>query len=329
MSASIPVTKPSEDRNATAQKAFAILHDVAPALFAAGPDASKLDTVLTQYTGTALDQAITANAAQLGDVDSAPCFAAGTRIMTSRGEIAVEHLLAGDKVLTIEGWWQPIRWIGRRRVDCRRHPRPEIVQPVRVAAETFGAAMPARDLILSPDHAIYAEGVLIPIKHLINGTTIAQVATERVTYYHIELDQHDVILAEGMPAETFLDTGNRRSFANGGTVVQLHPDFSRPVTDSHLLRDALAYAPLAVAGAEIEHVRAHLLYCAEQYKENDAGTHSREAKPLSSISMIIALALALARRRHAKVVSGENGASRAETTSGVRASHTASSRRGL
>ncbi|MCB8874345.1 Hint domain-containing protein [Acidisoma silvae] len=298
-----------------------------PALFAAGPDATKLATLLTQFTGTALDQAIAANAAQLGDVDSAPCFAAGTRIMTSRGEIAVEHLLAGDKVLTIEGWWQPIRWIGRRRVDCRRHPRPEIVLPVRVAAEAFGAAMPARDLILSPDHAIYAEGVLIPIKHLINGTTIAQVATERVTYYHIELDQHDVILAEGMPAETFLDTGNRRSFANGGTVVQLHPDFSRPVTDSHLVRDALAYAPLVVAGADIERVRANLLHGAERHGTDEAATHSRESKPLSSISMIIAMALA--RRRHAKVVSGENGASRAETTSGVRASRTASSRRGL
>ena len=124
------------------------------------------------------------------------CFAAGTRILVPDGELAIEDLRPGDLVVTELGRTQPIRWIGRRHVDFRHHPNRQRVLPVRVAANAFGPCKPARDLLLSPDHALFIDDVLIPVRHLVNGSTVAQIACREVTYYHIELPHHDVLLAE-------------------------------------------------------------------------------------------------------------------------------------
>ena len=178
-----------------------------------------------------------------------PCFAAGTRISTVRGEVAVEALTAGDIAITADGRDQPIVWIGTRTVNCRAHPNPVLVWPVRVAAGAFGPNSPARDLYLSPDHAVYVNAVLIPVKHLIDGHGIAQMPVDEVTYFHVELPCHDVLLAEGLPSEFYLDTGDRSSFVNGGDIVRLHPDFSAHVWE------ALGCAPLVVTGPELRAVR--------------------------------------------------------------------------
>lgn len=162
-----------------------------------------------------------------GDV-TVPCFAAGTRIATTRGLVPVERLCVGDHVQLAEGGTAPIVWLGHRRVDCRRHPRPQDVLPVRIAAHAFGLDRPQRDLRLSPDHAVFVDGVLIPVRYLINGATVVQEAVSSVTYWHVELPAHGVLLAEGLPAESYLDTGNRAAFA-GGKTVMAHPDFSRSV----------------------------------------------------------------------------------------------------
>ena len=146
----------------------------------------------------------------------------------------------------------PIRWIGHRRVDCRQHPKPRTVWPVRIAAEAFGSGRPARDLLLSPDHALFVDGVLIPVKYLINGTSVVQVPVDTITYYHVELSRHDVLLAEGLAAESYLETGGRRMFANGGGPIALHPDFAARVWDAE------ACAPLIVTGPELEHARSIL-----------------------------------------------------------------------
>lgn len=187
-----------------------------------------------------------------GYVATIPCFASGTRIATPDGLVAVEDLRPGMLVLTVAGGPAAIRWIGRRTVTCARHPRPASVWPVRVRAGAFDDAVPARDVWLSPDHAVYANGVLIPVRHLIDGAAIAQVPREAVTYWHVELPRHDVILADGLPVESYLDTGDRAAFANGGRVVSLAPGFG-----SHV-REAAGYAPLVVTGAEFAAVRAHL-----------------------------------------------------------------------
>jgi hypothetical protein len=86
--------------------------------------------------------------------------------------------------------------------------------------------MPANDLILSPGHAVYVDRVLIPIRLLVNDQTVRQELTERISYYSIELAQHDVLLANGMPAESHFVTDDRVRFSNGGEVIALYPDFS-------------------------------------------------------------------------------------------------------
>jgi autotransporter passenger strand-loop-strand repeat protein len=159
-----------------------------------------------------------------------PCFRHGTRLLTDKGELPIETLAIGDRVVTRSGAFAPIVWIGHREVDCTRHPDPKRVWPIRVTMDAFGQDQPRRDLFLSPDHAVFVDGVLIPVRQLINGTTIAQVAVDDVIYYHVELECHDVLFAEGLAAESYLDTGNRMTFANGGGAMTLHPDFNAPKT---------------------------------------------------------------------------------------------------
>ena len=184
---------------------------------------------------------------------SAPCFALGTRIATPGGEVAVEALAAGMRVSLARGGVAEVVWVGHRRVDCRRHPRPEEVWPVRVAAGAFGRGMPVRDLLLSPDHAVFAGGVLIPVRHLVNGRTVRQEPADSITYFHVELAVHDVLLAEGLACESYLDTGNRAAFANGGGAMMLHADFARRAWAEG------SCAPLVEAGPEVAAVRARLL----------------------------------------------------------------------
>ncbi len=116
-------------------------------------------------------------------------------------------------------------------------------------AGAFAEDVTSRDRWLSPDQAVFVDAVLIPVKHLINGTTIVQEPVDEVTYYHVELDRHDVLLAEDLPAESYLDTGNRALFANGGDAVVLHPTFEVPKTWS-----GDAAAPLATDEARVKPV---------------------------------------------------------------------------
>ena len=186
-----------------------------------------------------------------GVAEVVPCFAAGTRIATVRGEIAVEDLTVGDVVPTVLGGSaEPIVLIGRREVDCANHPAPRKVWPVRIAAGAFGPGRPHSDLSLSPDHAIHIGGVLIPVRCLVNGDTIGQAPVDRVTYYHIELPQHDVVLAQGLEAEKDPDVRDRSDYANGPGPVRLYPEFSTRMWE------AFGCAPLIVTGLELEAARA-------------------------------------------------------------------------
>jgi hypothetical protein len=182
---------------------------------------------------------------------SAPCFAAGTRIATAHGEVAVETIQVGDTVRTLLGnALTPIIWVGHRKVDCARHPHPARVWPVRVAAGAFGSNRPHTDLFLSPDHSVYVNRVLIPIKHLINGSTITQVPTDQVTYHHLELPAHNVLLAEGLPAESFLDLRDGSDYASRPGPARLYPDFSARMWE------AFGCARLVVTGPELRAARA-------------------------------------------------------------------------
>ncbi|MBN8930127.1 MAG: hypothetical protein BGO51_14320 [Rhodospirillales bacterium 69-11] len=181
-----------------------------------------------------------------------PCFVTGTLIRTRRGEVPVDALQVGDEVATrLPLGFRPIRWIGRRTLRPGAHPDPAAVRPIRIRAGAFGRTLPRRDLLLSPDHALYLDDVLIPVKLLVDGDAIAPVDLPQVTYWHVELDQHDVLLAEGLPAESYLDAGDRHAFGEDG-IVTLHPRFG------WLARDAESCAPLVVTGRVIARLRADL-----------------------------------------------------------------------
>ena len=181
-----------------------------------------------------------------------PCFAGGTTIATARGKVAVEALRLGDRVCTATGELRPVIWIGWRRTNIARHPDPASVRPVRVAAHALGQDRPCRDIWLSPDHALFIDGVLIPVRYLINDATIVQEHRDAITYWHVELDRHDVILAEGLACESYLDTGNRGAFTNGGSAIQMHPEFALAVWRKS------ACAPLILRGGELEAARSHV-----------------------------------------------------------------------
>jgi hypothetical protein len=160
----------------------------------------------------------------IGFALAAPCFRAGTRIRTDRGERPVEALRIGDHVLTRSGDAAAIKWIGHRHIDCHRHPDKRLVLPVRIAAGAFADGMPCRDLWLSPDHAVAVDDALVPIRLLLNGATIVQeINSRQVHYFHIELERHDILFAEGLPAESYLDTGNRRMFTNADAPLSQRP----------------------------------------------------------------------------------------------------------
>jgi hypothetical protein len=164
------------------------------------------------------------------EVFLAVCYVAGTRILTATGERAIENLLQGDIVLTLsdgELKAQPVKWLGHRRIGLTGHGRPETVAPIRIQRDAFADGMPHRDLLVSPDHAIFVDGKLICARQLVNGTTIRQeLDWTAVDYYHVELDQHAILLAEGLPAESYIDTGNSGFFANSGARLVLHPDLT-------------------------------------------------------------------------------------------------------
>jgi hypothetical protein len=143
------------------------------------------------------------------------CFMPGTLVRTPAGEVAVESLHAGDLVVTADGRAAPVRWMGRQTISTR-FADPLRVLPIRISAGALGEAMPARDLLLSPDHALLVEGVLVQAGALVNNTTIRREARvpEVFTYWHVELHDHALVLAEGVPAETFIDNVDRLAFDN-------------------------------------------------------------------------------------------------------------------
>lgn len=205
------------------------------------------------------------------------CFARGTRIETTRGPVRVEDLAIDDLVVTVRGVAKPIVWIGHRGVDCRRHPRPERVLPIRIAAGAFAPDVPSNDLLLSPNHAIYIGDVLIPAYCLRNDVTVMQLDRDRIDYFHLELPDHDVVLAEGLPVETYLECGNRHSFANGGGSTMLFAEFD----GDHVAGDTWelsGYAQLVLRGAEVEAARTRLAARAVALAHGTEASGSAERK---------------------------------------------------
>ena len=185
--------------------------------------------------------------------DFTVCFFPGTLIATPSGERKVEDLAPGDLVLveragSVPATWigriarkfssslgfgraVPVKWLGRQTVSTRFGPADRLM-PVRFAAGSLGGGgqtlLPHRDLTVTADHAMLVDGVLCEAGALVNGTTITRVPLsefgECYTVYHIETENHEIILANGVPAETFVDNVSRRAFDNYAEFAELYGD---------------------------------------------------------------------------------------------------------
>jgi hypothetical protein len=142
------------------------------------------------------------------------CLLSGTRISTPDGERSVESLRRGDHVLTPEGESVAIRWIGRQSAPSM-FAGPESI-PVLIRAGALADGVPVRDLCVSPDHAVFVDGYLANARALVNGVTILPMPDppEVIQYFHLELDRHRLVIADGTPVESFVDDVSRAAFDN-------------------------------------------------------------------------------------------------------------------
>ena len=141
--------------------------------------------------------------------DSGNCFLRGTKIQTAKGERKIEDLAVGDLLPTMFGGLRPVQWIGRypyKKSDPSK-AWAESVLPVRIARSALGPNVPHADLYVTAAHSLLIDGVLVPAELLINGTTVTRFEPEgdEMEFFHIKLESHDVIYAEGAPAETLLN----------------------------------------------------------------------------------------------------------------------------
>jgi hypothetical protein len=200
--------------------------------------------VLPTFAGVAIDPAAPTQ-------NNVPCYCRGTLIAAEHGDVPVERLVIGDEVMTASGALRPIKWIGRRSYGGRFVLGQEDILPICFKAGALDDNIPRRDLWISPHHAMYLEGVLIEARDLINGVSVVQAKrVEKVEYFHIELDSHDVIIAEGSLSESFIDDDSRGMFHNAHEYRETHGD--APAAPARYC------APRLDHGYEVEAARAKI-----------------------------------------------------------------------
>ncbi|WP_284234470.1 Hint domain-containing protein [Gluconobacter cerinus] len=154
------------------------------------------------------------------------CFLAGSMLRTPTGERAVEDMAIGDEICVYD--WRnaaeltrSVKWVGHKKMVVRSHlPDDEAGYPVRILKNAVSDGVPYKDLLVTPEHCLFFDGQFIPVRMLVNGRSIFYDRSfTSYTYYHVETDPHSVIWADGTLTESYLDTGNRSTFAQGGTLV--------------------------------------------------------------------------------------------------------------
>jgi hypothetical protein len=214
--------------------------------------------------------------------EQAPCFAAGTHIVTPQGEVLVENLHIGDTVCTASGDHRRVRWIGHRHVRWRARSGQDLDQPVRVCAGAIATRQPLRDLLVSPGHRLFFDDVLIRAADLVNGLTILRENVEQLTYWHVELESHDILMSEGLPTESYCPANNRSAFDNAPAP------YLRPVTDRD--NDQQPCAPVVERGPRLAHVRSWLiaraLHLGARMTHDPAIQLVADGAPLTPISVV-------------------------------------------
>ena len=211
------------------------------------PDESSASFPLTLgVTGTVAATTDNAGGANV----TALCFCAGTMLATQGGEVPVERLAVGDRVLTASRAVRSIVWIGVGRVLAARGRR-SAATPVIVRKGALADNVPHHDLRVTKGHALWLDGALIPVEFLVNHRSILwDDRAQEVALYHVELDSHDVLLANGAPAESYRDDGNRWLFHNANSGWDLPPlPPCAPVLTGGAVVDAMWRRLLDRAGA--------------------------------------------------------------------------------
>jgi len=173
------------------------------------------------------------------------CFLKGTKIQTAEGERKIEDLAIGDLLPTVSGSLRPVQWIGRYSLK-KSDPSKAWVKdalPVRIARSALAPNVPHADLYVTAAHGLLVDGVLVPAELLINGATITRYEPEsdELEFFHIKLESHDVVYAEGVPAETLFYVDE--SFANFADYLRR---YGTPVTK------AARCAPIVPVGGRDE-----------------------------------------------------------------------------
>jgi hypothetical protein len=173
------------------------------------------------------------------------CLAEGTMVATPAGDRAVESLAAGDLVLTAAGVARPVRWLGRS-THARRFADPARVFPIRIKAGALGENLPVRDLLVSPAHAVLIGDVLVQAAAMVNGTSILQETAlpDVFTYYHVELDGHDLLVTEGVATESLLICSESLRFDN---IAERPADLGMQAELPHARVKAPRQLPAAIA----------------------------------------------------------------------------------
>ncbi|MCU0901738.1 MAG: Hint domain-containing protein, partial [Cypionkella sp.] len=176
------------------------------------------------------------------NIENIVCFTPGTLIATPRGEVPVEQLRVGDKVITRDNGIQEIRWMGAKEMGWHDFATNPHLRPIMVKAGSLGNGLPERDMMLSPNHrllvandrtALYFDEheVLVAAKHLIGGKGIHQVESVGTTYFHFMFDQHEVVLSNGAWTESFQPgdyTLKGLGNAQRSELLELFPELKAP-----------------------------------------------------------------------------------------------------
>lgn len=180
------------------------------------PFDSSIDN-LSSLNGSPVTHPISSPTASASTIN---CFAAGTRIATPEGDVTVEQLVSGQDILLAEGGTARVRWVGHQDV----HPADGHLVVIRAGA--LGRGLPMRDLVVTGDHGMVLDGYVINASALVNGHGIDWANPLRmprtITVYHVETETHEALLAEGAPAETFIDYAGRDAFANYKEYLDLN-----------------------------------------------------------------------------------------------------------
>lgn len=183
------------------------------------------------------------------------CFIRGTHILTQDGECRVEDLTEGQLVLTTKGEYKPVTWIGRRliQLDGLSEEDRRALLPVVIRQGAVGENVPHRDLYVSVNHGIGLGEYWAAAGWLLNGETICRcTGVSEFEYFHIDCGSHEMVYAEGLTVETYVDMGNRRSFDNAEEFYARYPH-AQPATAVHLY-----VRPLTADSPELHEMRAAL-----------------------------------------------------------------------